>query len=131
MRRIQVASALLFPLLCTAAAVASSPATDAAAASTSTLRVSTEVTPAEVVYAPHITLPEDGTAQGFPNIAEIVVHMNVDETGKAQDVKVVRSLYPTLNEHVVDAVRQFRFRPAKLDDQAVPVDMNLKIQLQR
>lgn len=130
MRRIQVASALLFPLLCTAAAVASSPATDAPA-STSTLRVSTGVTPAEIIYAPHITLPEDETAQGFPNITEIVVHMNVDETGKAQDVKVVRSLYPTLNENVVDAVRQFRFRPAKLDDQAVPVDMNLKIQLQR
>jgi len=130
MRRIQVASALLFPLLCTAAAVASSPATDAPA-STSVLRVSTGVTPAEVIYTPHITLPQDETAQGFPNIAEIVVHMNVDETGKAQDIKVVRSLYPTLNEHVVDAVRQFRFRPAKLDDQAVPVDMSLKIQLRR
>ncbi|MDE3186782.1 MAG: TonB family protein [Acidobacteriota bacterium] len=130
MRRIQVASALLFPLLCTAAAVASSPATDAPA-STSTLRVSTGVTPAEVIYAPSIALPQDETAQGFPNIAEIVVHMNVDETGKAQDIKVVRSLYPTLNEHVVDAVRQFRFRPARLDDQAVPVDMSLKIELQR
>ena len=130
MRRTQVASALLFPLLCTAAAVASSPATDAPA-STSTLRVSTGVTPAEVIYTPPIALPQDETAQGFPNITEIVVHMNVDQTGKAQDVKVVRSLYPTLNEHVVDAVRQFRFRPAELDHQAVPVDMNLKIQLKR
>ena len=130
MRRIQAASALLFPLLCTAAAVASSPATDAPA-STSALRVCTGVTPAEVIYAPHITLPQDEVAQGFPNTTEIVVHMNVDQTGKAQDVKVVRSFYPTLNENVVNAVRQFRFRPAKLDNQAIPVDMNLKIQVRR
>ena len=130
MRRIHAASALLFPLLCTAAAVASSPATDASA-TTSPLRVTTGVKPAEVIYAPHIALPEDDTAEGFPNLAEIVVHMNVDKTGKAQDIKVVRSLYPTLNEHVVDAVRQFRFRPAELDNQAVPVEMNLKIKLQQ
>jgi TonB family protein len=130
MRRIHVASALLFPLLCTAAAVASSPATDAPA-STSVLRVTTGVTPAEVIYAPHIALPSDGTAAGFPSTMDVVVHMNVDETGKAQDIKVVRSLYPTLNENVLNAVRQFRFRPAKLDNQAVPVDMNLKIQVVR
>lgn len=130
MRRIHVASALLFPLLCTAAAVASSPATDLPA-STSVRRVSTGVTPAEVIYAPHIVLPADGTAAGFPNNPEVLVHVNVDPTGKVQDAKVVRSLYPTLNPSVVDAVRRFRFRPAQLDNQAVPVDMNLKIEVKR
>ena len=131
MRRIHIASALIFPLLCTAAAVASSPATDAAAASTGVLHVSTGVTPAEVIYAPPIALTQEEIAAGFPNTTEIVVHMNVDQMGKAQDVKVVRSFYPTLNENVVNAVRKFRFRPAKLDDHAIPIDMNLNIQVKR
>ena len=130
MRRIHAASALLFPLLCTAAAVASSPATDLPA-STSVRRVTTGVTPAQIIYAPHIILPSDTTAVAMPSNPEILVHVNVDETGKVQDAKVVRSLYPTLNPSVVDAVRQFRFRPAQLDNQAVPADVNLKIQVKR
>jgi hypothetical protein len=36
-----------------------------------------------------------------------------------------------LNAPVLSAVRNFRFRPATLDKQAVPVDMNLVIQVQR
>lgn len=130
MRRIHVASALLFPLLCTAAAVASSPATDLPA-STSARRVTTGVTPAQVIYAPHIIVPRDLTAAAMPSSSEILVHVNVDETGKVQDAKIVRSLYPTLNPSIVDAVHQFRFRPAQLDNQAVPVDVNLNIQLKR
>ena len=130
MRRIYAASALILPLLCTAAAVASSPATDLPA-STSVRRVTTGVTPAQVMYAPHIILPADDTAEGLPANPEVVVHVNIDESGKVQDAKVIRSLYPTLNPHVVDAVRQFRFRPAQLDNQAVPVDMNLKIEVKR
>ncbi len=128
MRRTHIASALLCPLLFTAAAVASPPATDAA--STSVLPVSTGVIPPKVIYATEIELPGDGTAERFPNDAEVVLHLNVDKAGKVQDVQVVKSLYPDLNPHVVDAVRQFRFRPAKLDNQPIPVDMKLTLDVQ-
>jgi TonB family protein len=126
MRRIHVASALLFPLLCTAAAVASSPATDATA-STSVPQVSTGVISPAIVYSTDVALPSDGTVERFPNDARVVLHLNVDQAGKVQDVQVVKSLYPELNSHVVDAVRQFRFRPARLDNQTVPVDMLLTV----
>jgi len=130
MRRTHVASLLLFPLLFTAAAVASSPATDASA-STGVRPVSTGVIPPQVIYSTDVELPNDGTVEQLPNDTEVVLHLNVDETGKAQDVQVVKSLYPKLAPHVVDAVRQFRFRPAKLDNQTIPVDMELTLQLKR
>jgi len=126
MRRIHVASALLFPLLCTAAAVASSPATDASAP-TSVPQVSTGVISPKVLSARDVVLPADGSSERIPSYAEVVLHLNVDQAGKAQDVQVVKSYYPELNAHVVDAVRQFRFRPAKLDNQIVPAGMFLVI----
>jgi TonB family protein len=60
---------------------------------------------------------------------ELLVKLNIDRDGTAQDIQVVNSSNPALDASVVDAVRKFRFRPAKLDDQAIPVDMNLTVKV--
>ena len=36
-----------------------------------------------------------------------------------------------LDERVMDAVRQFHFSPARLDDQPVPVDLTLNVVVKR
>lgn len=128
MRRILAASLLLSPLLFTAAAVASQPVIDASAP-TQAPRISTGVIPARLLHTASLTLPPT-VAMTTPFNAEVVLKLNVDEQGKAQDVQVVHSVSPAVDGRVVDAVRQFRWRPATLDKQTVPVELTLKVEVQ-
>jgi TonB family protein len=130
MRHNLAASILLSPLLFSAAAVASSPATDAPA-STHLRPVSTGVVYPQLVSSTDINLPSNTFNAWSPASSEVVLQLKVDATGAVQDAQVVKSLNPQLNAPVLSAVRNFRFRPATLDKQAVPVDMNLVIQVQR
>jgi TonB family protein len=123
MRRILATSVLLSPLVFSAAAFASPAPVDAAA---STRPVSTGVTPAQVIYSPRIELTP-AAAQTLPYDAEVVLKLNVNESGQAQDVQVVSSPNHYLDTPVADAVRQFKFRPAKLDEQPVATDVTLTV----
>jgi TonB family protein len=60
----------------------------------------------------------------------MVVSFRVDENGAPQNVHLVKSVSQTVDERVMAAVRQYRFVPATLDDQIVPVDVNLVINFQ-
>jgi len=90
--------------------------------------VSTGVIPAQVLYAPNIDLPFN---ESIPNNAEVVLQLNVDEKGRAEDVQVVKSPNPELDAPVAEAVRKSRFRPAALDHQAIAVPMTLTVVVQR
>jgi TonB family protein len=128
MRRIFITSALLSPLLFSAAALATPPATDAATASTART-LSTGIKPAKVLSSTDITL-SSFAQDAAPQNAEVVLSLNVDENGKAQDVQVVKSANHFLDEPVAAAVRQFRFRPTMLDNKPVTSDMTLTIFVQ-
>ncbi len=127
MRRILAASILISPLFFSAAALASSPVTDAPA---STRPLSTGVKPAHVLGSPRVLLSPAAT-DTLSSTAEVVVKLNVDEKGKAQDVQVVKSPNHYLDEPVAAAVRQARFRPATLDNQPVATDMTLTVVVER
>jgi TonB family protein len=127
MRRTFIVSALISPLFLSVAALATPPATDATT-STSARPLSTGVKPATVLYSPNISVP---ASTQLPSNAEFVLHLNVDEKGKAQDVQVVKSASSDLDSSVASAVRQFRFRPATLDKQPVATDMTLTVLVQR
>ena len=129
MRHIIAASLLFSPMPCTAAAVASTPATDDSAI-TQALRVSTGVIPARVIRSTSITLPSSALAENIPNDAEVVLQLNVDEQGVPADIQVVKSLYPELGAKVAEAVHKFRFSPATLDNQAIPINMSLTVFVQ-
>ena len=47
--------------------------------------------------------------------------------GRAQQVRVQRSLGMGLDEKAIEAVRQWKFEPAKLNGQAVPVQINVEV----
>jgi TonB family protein len=63
--------------------------------------------------------------------SKVVLKLNLDEQGKAGDIQVINSTNPTLDSEVVDAVRQFRWRPAKLDNQPVATDLVLSVVVKR
>jgi TonB family protein len=127
MRRILIAGVLVSPLFLSAAAYSAQPVTDPSTANTAR-PLSTGVKPAHVLSATDITIP---TSAIVPNNAEFIVHLNVSQDGKANDVQVVKSPSTELNETVAAAVRQFVFRPATLDNQPIATDMTLNVFVQR
>jgi TonB family protein len=125
MRRIVITSILLSPLFISAAALAIQPSTDAPA-STPARPLSTGVRPAHILSTPEIALSPT-QAETLPFNAEVVLKLNVDENGKAQDVQVVKSPNQILDGPVADAIRETLFSPATLDRQPVATPMTLTV----
>ncbi len=128
MRPTLVASLLLSPMLVTASAVASQPKTDAP---NQVLRVSSGVTVPAVLESTDVHIASDANARLSPVDSKVVVNLWVDAQGNPKGVRVVKSLYPDLDAHVVAAVRQFHFHPAKLDNQPVAQNMDLVVSVKR
>ena len=129
MRRILAASLLLSPLFLPAAAVASQPVKDASA-STGVAPASSGVTAPSLVHATDIIVSPDFAAT-IQDDSKVVLELNLDEQGKPEDIQVVKSVNPKLDADVVDAVRQFRWRPATLDKQPVATDLTLNVVVRR
>src|ERR1700677_3782888 len=89
MRSILAVSALLSTLSFSAAAFATQPVTDESA-STSLRSVSTGVIPAHVVSTQEVDL-SPAAAETLPYNAEVVLTLNVDAKGNAQDIQIVKS----------------------------------------
>jgi TonB family protein len=128
MRPTSIATLLLSPMLLVASAVASQPNADAPAATPA--HVSTGITAAQMIN-PNIHIAADTLGHASAEDAQVVLSLNVDEKGNAQNVRVVKSVNPELDSRVVTAVLRSRFRPAKLDNQAIPVDVALTVKVQR
>jgi TonB family protein len=128
MRSILAASLLLSPMLYTASAVASQPKNDAP---NQVLRVSSGVTIPAVLDSTDVHIASDANERLSPVDSKVVVNLWVDAQGNPKGVRVVKSLYPDLDAHVVAAVRQFHFHPAKLDNQPVAQNMDLVVSIKR
>jgi len=59
-----------------------------------------------------------------------VVSLIVDTQGNPQHVNVIRRLGMGLDEKAVEAVRQYKFRPAMFQGKAVPVEVNIEVNFQ-
>ena len=57
----------------------------------------------------------------------VVVETIIDTQGSVTDVRVLKSLPMGLSESAVDAVKQWRFRPATLDRRPVSVYFTLTV----
>jgi len=60
----------------------------------------------------------------------VVVTLIVDINGRPQNVHVVRGVGMGLDEKAVQAVRQYRFKPAMEDGKPVPVQINVEVNFQ-
>ncbi len=126
MRRILKASALLSTVLFATAAVASSPATDAAIR-TQIRPVRSSIMPAQIVNSPQPDFTND--LPDLPHFAVVVLKINLNRRGRAKNIEVIKSADPALNGPVIAAVRDHRFIPAMLDNRPVPVSMNLIVKV--
>jgi TonB family protein len=128
MRRALVVS-LLSSFLLTAAAAGNTYAQ--ASPSIQPRPVSTGVTNPQLVYSSSIDLPAEEIPDSFPNPARVVLKVNLDNTGSAKSIEVVQPLTQSIDQRVVEAVRQFRWSPAVLDNQTIPASVNLIVKVQR
>jgi TonB family protein len=60
----------------------------------------------------------------------VLVNLKVDRQGLPQDVRVVRGIGNGLDKRAVEAVKQYRFKPAMKDDEPVEEALNVEINFQ-
>ncbi len=130
MRSMLASTLMLSSFLIPAVANASS-SSDDASAPTQAPRISTGVSAPMLTNPIGIELPAGLASAFLPTDKEVGVSLMVDQNGQASDVKVVKSSNPYLDELVVEAVEKSHFKPAKLDNMAIPVSMNLTLEIAR
>jgi TonB family protein len=102
-----------------------------AAASGSAIRISTGVIGPAVINSSDFAVSADALSGVPVDNPAVVLALRVNERGITENVHVVRSVNSRVDAQVLQAVREFRFKPATLDQQPVPVDLNLTVVVQR
>jgi TonB family protein len=105
---------------------AAPPATDVSA-TTGSRRISTGVIAPKLIKESKITVATSDFVTEDLASQFVLLHLLVDESGKPQNVQVIKSANPQVDSRVLAAVRDYRFTPATLDDQAVPLELDLRI----
>jgi len=93
------------------------------------MRVSTGVIGPKLIHTVEIKADDDWQWRSASKYRTAVVEMIVDETGKPTNLKIVQSAGEKLDKNVIEAVSQYRFRPATVSHQpaAIPVDLTIEI----
>ena len=93
--------------------------------------VSTGVTSPRLVRTAQISIPASAIPIAYGSSASVILHVDVDATGSPTTIRVLHPVSPEVDARVVDGVRQFRWTPAVLNNQPVPTDITLTVEVQR
>jgi TonB family protein len=77
------------------------------------------------LHTPEPKYSKSARKQKIEGVVTLSVIVGVD--GKAHDVKVVKSLEPTLDANAIEAVKTWKFAPATKDGRPVAVEMRLEV----
>ena len=77
------------------------------------------------IYSPEPEYSDEARRAKYAGI--VVVSLVVDAQGMPQRVRVVRALGMGLDEKAVEAVRQYKFKPAMFQGKPVPVEVNIEV----
>jgi TonB family protein len=96
---------------------------------TALYHVGGDVTPPQLIYAPDPEFSGEARRAMLPKgwLGVVVVSLIVDEQGYPQRVVVVRHQGMGLDEKAVEAVKQYRFKPAMLQGVPVSVEVNIEV----
>jgi bla regulator protein blaR1 len=84
-----------------------------------------DVSAPELIFAPDPQYSEEAKRAKYQGIC--VLSLVVDAQGNPQRVQVVRHLGEGLDQKAVEAVKQYRFKPAMLHDEPVAVQVNIRM----
>jgi TonB family protein len=102
--------------------------TDSAAAASAPFRISTGVTAPTLLHSVNVDTSHI-LSLGSGQDRVVTVDMIVDENGKPANVKVVKSSDQFTDGGIVDAVKQYRYKPATLDGSAIPMAVTLNFNI--
>ena len=77
------------------------------------------------LHTPDPKYSKSAKKQGIQGTVTLSVMVGTD--GKAHDVKVVKSLEPSLDANAIEAVKKWKFAPATKDGRPVAVEMRLQV----
>ena len=80
------------------------------------------------LYTPEPEFSEE--ARKAKVAGNVVVYLQVDTNGKPINVRVLRGIGMGLDEKAVEAVRQYKFKPAMSNGKPVRVEMNVEVNFQ-
>ena len=105
----------------------SSPAQTASApaAPSAPAKVGNGVSPPRVIHAPDPKYSAEARSAHFQGTC--VLWLIVDSDGQPRDIKVARTLGKGLDEKAIEAVRKWRFEPARKDGKPVAVQINVEV----
>lgn len=83
------------------------------------------VAPPQLVYSVEPEFSDEARRAKYQGVVALNVVVNAQ--GRAVDITVVRHLGMGLDQKAIDAVRQYRFRPAIMNGKAVPVYMTIEV----
>jgi protein TonB len=81
-----------------------------------------------VLFAPEPEFSEE--ARKAKVAGNVLVYLQVDAQGRPQHVRVLRGIGLGLDEKAMEAVRQYKFKPAMENGHAVAVEMNVEVNFQ-
>jgi bla regulator protein blaR1 len=84
-----------------------------------------DVSAPKLIFAPDPEYTEKARQAKYQGVC--VVALIVDEEGNPQRVQIMRHLGMGLDKKAVEAVRQYRFKPAMLRGKPVPVQVNIEV----
>ena len=129
MRNILAATLALSSALSPAMALASTSASDAG--TSQPIRISTGVIAPKLVNSLKLDLPAAASWEPLPNDGQVTLSLVVDEKGQAHNVQVTRPLNRFWDARVQQAVEKAQYRPAMIDNQAIPMSLNLVVKIAR
>jgi TonB family protein len=129
MRRILAISTMLSSLALPAAAFASTPVDDATAPTP--IRVSSGVTQPVLVNSAFLDIPSGYSIDAIPTDAQVSLSLTINEKGQPENIQVTKSFSKFWDARVIETVREFHFKPATVDNQPTPIDMNLVVNIAR
>ena len=88
-------------------------------------RVGGGVSPPKVLFQPDPEYSEEARKAKYQGT--VVLWVIVGPDGRVHDIKISRGLGLGLDEKAIEAVRQWKFEPARKDNQPVPVQVSIEV----
>ncbi len=104
---------------------AQSPQASHRQAGTQIYHIGGDVSAPQLIFAPDPEFSEEAKREKYQGAC--VVSLIVDAQGNPQRVRVLRHLGKGLDQKAVEAVKQYRFKPAMLHDEPVAVEVKIEV----
>jgi protein TonB len=91
-------------------------------------RIGGGVSPPVVLFAPEPEFSEE--ARKAKVAGNVLVYLQVDATGHPTHIRVLKGIGLGLDEKAMEAVRQYKFKPAMENGKPVTVEMNVEVNFQ-